>query len=70
MNEEIKRQKYTTTLNINTINELEELRLYYNKKNYTRIRGLNEVIEIITREKWEEINNDKNSKEKQEYRKE
>lgn len=58
------RQKYTTTLDIETLRQLEEIKIYINKKLNKRIRGLNEVIEIITAEKWGEIINDKDSKKK------
>lgn len=58
------RQKYTTTLDIETLRQLEEIKIYINKKLDKRIRGLNEVIEIITAEKWGEIINDKDSKKK------
>ena len=35
------RQKFTTTLNNNTLEQLEELKLDLNRKMNTRIRGLN-----------------------------
>ena len=50
------RQKFTTTLNNNTLEQLEELKLDLNRKMNTRIRGLNEVIEIIVEEKWGKVN--------------
>ena len=57
------RQKFTTTLNNNTLEQLEELKLNLNREMNTRIRGLNEVIEIIVEEKWGKVN-DKYSKKK------
>ena len=57
------RQKFTTTLNNNTLEQFEELKLDLNRKMNTRIRGLNEVIEIIVEEKWGKVN-DKYSKKK------
>ena len=57
------RQKFTTTLNNNTLEQLEELKLDLNRKMNTRIRGLYEVIEIIVEEKWGKVN-DKYSKKK------
>ena len=57
------RQKFTTTLNNNTLEQLEELKLDLNRKMNTRIRGPNEVIEIIVEEKWGKVN-DKYSKKK------
>ena len=57
------RQKFTTTLNNNTLEQLEELKLDLNRKMNTRIRGVNEVIEIIVEEKWGKVN-DKYSKKK------
>lgn len=61
-----KRQKFTTTLNIYTIQHLEEIKVYLNKTNKKskRLRGLNEVIEEIVEEKWGKINNDKHIKER------
>lgn len=61
-----KRQKFTTTLNIYTIQHLEEIKVYLNKTNKKskRLRGLNEVIEEIVEEKWGKINNDKYIKER------
>lgn len=60
-----KRQKFTTTLNIYTIQHLEEIKVYLNKTNKKskRLRGLNEVIEEIVEEKWGKIN-DKHIKER------
>lgn len=61
MNEE-KREKFTTTLYPSIVIKLEEIKLSINKNNNGRkIRGLNEVIEIITNEKWGELN-DSNKK--------
>ena len=57
----VERQKFTTTLNNKTLEQLEELKLNLNRKMNTRIRGLNEVIEIIVEERWEKVN-DKHSK--------
>lgn len=62
-NKTTERQKFTTTLNNNTLEQLEELKLDLNRKMNTRIRGLNEVIEIIVEEKWGKVN-DKHSKKK------
>lgn len=61
-----KRQKFTTTLNIYTIQHLEEIKVYLNKTNKKskRLRGLNEVIEEIVEEKWGKMNNDKHIKER------
>lgn len=61
-NKEI-RQKFTTTLKPTTIEQLEFIKIYV-KRNNKRIRGLNEIIEIIVQEKWGEIN-DKYNKERQ-----
>ena len=52
----VERQKFTTTLNNKTLEQLEELKLNLNRKMNTRIRGLNEVIEIIVEERWEKVN--------------
>lgn len=60
-NRAVERQKFTTTLNNKTLEQLEELKLNLNRKMNTRIRGLNEVIEIIVEERWEKVN-DKYSK--------
>lgn len=60
----IDRKKFTTTLSMNTIRELEEIKVYINKINNIRIRGLNEVIEIIVKEKWGEIYNGEDNKKK------
>lgn len=60
-NRTVERQKFTTTLNNKTLEQLEELKLNLNRKMNTRIRGLNEVIEIIVEERWEKVN-DKYSK--------
>lgn len=62
-NKLITRQKFTTTLDVDTLNQLELIKIELNKDRDTRIRGLNEVIEIIVKERWEKIN-DKYSKKK------
>ena len=61
-----KRQKFTTTLNIYTIQHLEEIKVSLNKTNKKSkwLRGLNEVIEEIVEEKWGKMNNDKHIKER------
>ena len=61
-----KRQKFATTLNIYTIQHLEEIKVYLNKTNKKskRLRGLNEVIEEIVEQKWGKMNNDKHIKER------
>lgn len=59
----VTRQKFTTTLDVNTLNQLELIKIELNKDRDTRIRGLNEVIEIIVKERWGKIN-DKYSKKK------
>lgn len=61
-----KKQKFTTTLNIYTIQHLEEIKVYLNNTNKKskRLRGLNEVIEEIVEEKWGKMNNDKHIKER------
>lgn len=64
MLESDKRQKFTTTLNIKTLQQLDEIKVYMNReKEYKRIRGLNEVIEEIVEEKWGLLN-DKYNKER------
>lgn len=62
-NKLITRQKFTTTLDVDTLNQLELIKIELNKDRDTRIRGLNEVIEIIVKERWGKIN-DKYSKKK------
>lgn len=64
MKKNIDRQKFTTTLDKKTLRQLEEIKMNINNNLDKRIRGLNEVIEIITEEKWGKIINDKNSKKK------
>lgn len=59
----ITRQKFTTTLDVDTLNQLELIKIELNKNRDARIRGLNEVIEIIVKERWDNIN-DKYSKKK------
>lgn len=59
----VTRQKFTTTLDVDTLNQLELIKIELNKDRDTRIRGLNEVIEIIVKERWGKIN-DKYSKKK------
>lgn len=56
------RQKFTTTLDIDTLNQLEQIKIILNEDRDTRIRGLNEVIEIIVRERWESLNDKYNKK--------
>lgn len=64
MLESEKKQKFTTTLNIKTLQQLDEIKVYMNReKEYKRIRGLNEVIEEIVEEKWGLLN-DKYNKER------
>lgn len=58
----ITRQKFTTTLNVDTLNQLELIKIELNKDRDTRIRGLNEVIEIIVKERWGKINDKYNKK--------
>lgn len=58
----ITRQKFTTTLNVDTLNQLESIKIELNKDRDTRIRGLNEVIEIIVKERWGQINDKYNKK--------
>lgn len=58
----ITRQKFTTTLNVDTLNQLELIKIELNKDRDTRIRGLNEVIEIIVKERWGQINDKYNKK--------
>lgn len=63
MLESDKRQKFTTTLNIKTLQQLDEIKVYMNRENeYKRIRGLNEVIEEIVEEKWGLLNDKYNKK--------
>lgn len=59
-----KRQKFTTTLEKATLKQLEEIKIEMNYDQNKNIKGLNEVIEIITRERWEQLNNDNNNKAK------
>lgn len=59
-----KRQKFTTTLEKATLKQLEEIKIEMNYDQNKNIKGLNEVIEIITRERWEQLNNDNNNKTK------
>lgn len=58
-----KREKFTTTLDPSTITKLEKIKIEIktNKNTGKRIRGLNEVIEILVNEKWSEID-DKNQR--------
>lgn len=64
MKKKEERQKFTTTLKPSTIEQLEFIKIY-TKRDNKNIRGLNEIIEIIVKEKWREIN-DKYNKERQE----
>lgn len=59
----LERKKFTTTLNDKTLEQLEMIKIDLNRNMETRIRGLNEVIEILVEERWEKIN-DKHSKKK------
>ena len=59
----LERKKFTTTLNNKTLEQLEIIKVNLNRNMETRIRGLNEVIEILVEERWEKIN-DKHSKKK------
>lgn len=59
----LERKKFTTTLNNKTLEQLEMIKIDLNRNMETRIRGLNEVIEILVEERWEKIN-DKHSKKK------
>lgn len=59
----LERKKFTTTLNNKTIEQLEIIKIDLNKNKKTRIRGLNEVIEILVKERCEKID-DKYSKKK------
>lgn len=59
----LERKKFTTTLNNKTLEQLEIIKIDLNRNMETRIRGLNEVIEILVEERWEKIN-DKHSKKK------
>lgn len=59
----LERKKFTTTLNNKTLEQLEIIKIDLNRNMKTRIRGLNEVIEILVEERWEKIN-DKHSKKK------
>lgn len=59
----LERKKFTTTLNNKTLEQLEMIKINLNRDMETRIRGLNEVIEILVEERWEKIN-DKHSKKK------
>lgn len=59
----LERKKFTTTLNNKTLEQLELIKIDLNRNMETRIRGLNEVIEILVEERWEKIN-DKHSKKK------
>lgn len=59
----LERKKFTTTLNNKTLEQLEIIKINLNRNMETRIRGLNEVIEILVEERWEKIN-DKHSKKK------
>ena len=59
----LERKKFTTTLNNKTLEQLEIIKIDLNRNMQTRIRGLNEVIEILVKERWEKIN-DKHSKKK------
>lgn len=61
MNKEAgKRQKFTTTLDKATLKQLEEIKIEMNYNQNKHIKGLNEVIEIITRERWEQLNDNNN----------
>lgn len=59
----LEKKKFTTTLNNKTLEQLEIIKIDLNRNMETRIRGLNEVIEILVKERWEKIN-DKHSKKK------
>lgn len=59
----LERKKFTTTLNNKTLEQLEIIKIDLNRNMETKIRGLNEVIEILVEERWEKIN-DKHSKKK------
>lgn len=59
----LEKKKFTTTLNNKTLEQLEIIKIDLNRNMETRIRGLNEVIEILVEERWEKIN-DKHSKKK------
>lgn len=63
MKRSLERKKFTTTLNNKTLEQLEMIKIDLNRNMETRIRGLNEVIEILVKERWEKIN-DKHSKKK------
>ena len=52
----LERKKFTTTLNNKTLEQLEIIKIDLNRNMETRIRGLNEVIEILVEERWEKIN--------------
>ena len=58
-----KREKFTTTLNPSTLDKLAKIKIDIgtNESTGKRIRGLNEVIEILVDEKWRNIN-DKDKK--------
>lgn len=60
------RTKFTTTLKPSTIKKLEEIKI--NIKTDKRIRGLNEVIELIVDEKWGDVFNDTDSEERKQGR--
>lgn len=58
-----KREKFTTTLNPSTLDKLAKIKIDIrtNENTGKKIRGLNEVIEILVDEKWRDIN-DKDKK--------
>lgn len=57
-----KKQKFTTTLDKLTLRQLEEIKIDLNYNHGKNIKGLNEVIEIIARERWGKINDNNNKK--------
>lgn len=57
-----KRQKFTTTLDKMTLKQLEEIKIDLNYNHGKNIKGLNEVIEIIAKGRWDKINDNNNKK--------
>lgn len=57
-----KRQKFTTTLDKTTLKQLEEIKIDLNYNHGKNIKGLNEVIEIIAKGRWDKINDNNNKK--------
>ena len=57
-----KRQKFTTTLDKMTLKQLEEIEIDLNYNHGKNIKGLNEVIEIIAKGRWDKINDNNNKK--------